>query len=288
MIAGTAISIIGWFVCKERHIVEPDEDEKVKIADFFELFKTNKAMVVHFCKCIFSGFIWTFLFATPTYYVKWGLCADLTTGEVDMTTFATYSMIISLMMLFPLLIGSLTARPMMKKLGGNPAKLTKLNLAMQGIGGAMLFLAHILGFMSPLVFFICLFVMAYAIGNDFVPQSTVEMEIMDYTIYKTGKDRSALSGVVNRFLEKAQTAVSSAIIGVVLIAIGYEVDSVSGDFVGNLANMPTMLTWFIVIMGLIPAIFAVIGIIIYTKYPIDDEERANIRRYMDELNVGQK
>ena len=268
--------------------MEPDEDEKVKIADFFELFKTNKAMVVHFCKCIFSGFIWTFLFATPTYYVKWGLCADLTTGEVDMTTFATYSMIISLMMLFPLLIGSLTARPMMKKLGGNPAKLTKLNLAMQGIGGAMLFLAHILGFMSPLVFFICLFVMAYAIGNDFVPQSTVEMEIMDYTIYKTGKDRSALSGVVNRFLEKAQTAVSSAIIGVVLIAIGYEVDSVSGDFVGNLANMPTMLTWFIVIMGLIPAIFAVIGIIIYTKYPIDDEERANIRRYMDELNVGQK
>ena len=288
MIAGTAISIIGWFVCKERHIVEPDEDEKVKIADFFELFKTNKAMVVHFCKCIFSGFIWTFLFATPTYYVKWGLCADLTTGEVDMTTFATYSMIISLMMLFPLLIGSLTARPMMKKLGGNPAKLTKLNLAMQGIGGAMLFLAHILGFMSPLVFFICLFVMAYAIGNDFIPQSTVEMEIMDYTIYKTGKDRSALSGVVNRFLEKAQTAVSSAIIGVVLIAIGYEVDSVSGDFVGNLANMPTMLTWFIVIMGLIPAIFAVIGIVIYTKYPIDDEERANIRKYMDELNVGQK
>ena len=78
------------------------------------------------------------------------------------------------------------------------------------------------------------------------------MEIMDYTIYKTGKDRSALSGVVSKFLEKAQTALSSALVGAILIAIGYNVDSVTGDYAGDIANIPTMLNWFIVVMGLFP------------------------------------
>ena len=99
------ISIIGWFMVKEKHVVQQDEEEKVRVKDFFELFKVNKAMVVHFVKCIFSGFIWTLLFATPTYYVKWGFCTDLSTGQVDMALLGTYSLIVSMMMLLPLLLG---------------------------------------------------------------------------------------------------------------------------------------------------------------------------------------
>ena len=64
------------------------------------------------------------------------------------------------------------------------------------------------------------------------------MEIMDYTIYKTGKDRSALTGVLEKFLEKAQTAVSSAIVGAVLIAIGYQVDSGTGNYIGISPRCP--------------------------------------------------
>ena len=279
------ISVIGWLMVKEKHVVQQDEEEKVKLKDFFELFKVNKAMVVHFCKNIFAGFIWTLLFATPTYYVKWGFCTDLSTGEVDMALLGTYSLIVSMMMLLPLLFGTFLATPLMKLLK-SPIRLTRLNLLLQAIGGGMLFVAQILGVLqnTPWLFFLGMFIMALAIGVDFVPQSTVEMEIMDYTIYKTGKDRSALSGVVSKFLEKAQTALSSALVGAILIAIGYNVDSVTGDYAGDIANIPTMLNWFIVVMGLVPCILGIIAFVIYRFYPIDNTVRADMRKYLEEHN----
>ena len=279
------ISVIGWLMVKEKHVVQQDEEEKVRIRDFFELFKVNKAMVVHFCKNIFAGFIWTLLFATPTYYVKWGFCTDLSTGEVDMALLGTYSLIVSMMMLLPLLFGTFIATPLMKLLK-SPIRLTRLNLLLQAIGGGVLFVAQILGVLQnmPWLFFLGMFIMALAIGVDFVPQSTVEMEIMDYTIYKTGKDRSALSGVVSKFLEKAQTALSSALVGAILIAIGYNVDSVTGDYAGDIANIPTMLNWFIVVMGLVPCILGIIAFVIYRFYPIDNEVRAEMRAYLEEHN----
>lgn len=279
------ISVIGWFMVKEKHVVQQDEEEKVRVKDFFELFKVNKAMVVHFVKCIFSGFIWTLLFATPTYYVKWGFCTDLSTGQVDMALLGTYSLIVSMMMLLPLLFGTFLATPLMKLLK-SPIRLTRLNLLLQAIGGGVLFVAQILGVLqnTPWLFFLGMFIMALAIGVDFVPQSTVEMEIMDYTIYKTGKDRSALSGVVSKFLEKAQTALSSALVGAILIAIGYNVDSVTGDYAGDIANIPTMLNWFIVVMGLVPCILGIIAFVIYRFYPIDNTVRADMRKYLEEHN----
>lgn len=279
------ISVIGWLMVKEKHVVQQDEEEKVKLKDFFELFKVNKAMVFHFCKNIFAGFIWTLLFATPTYYVKWGFCTDLSTGEVDMALLGTYSLIVSMMMLLPLLFGTFLATPLMKLLK-SPIRLTRLNLLLQAIGGGVLFVAQILGVLqnTPWLFFLGMFIMALAIGVDFVPQSTVEMEIMDYTIYKTGKDRSALSGVVSKFLEKAQTALSSALVGAILIAIGYNVDSVTGDYAGDIANIPTMLNWFIVVMGLVPCILGIIAFVIYRFYPIDNTVRADMRKYLEEHN----
>lgn len=282
----TVISIIGWCLIKEKHVVQQDPDEKVRLKDFFELFKVNKAMVIHFVKNIFAGFIWTLLFATPVYYVKWGFCADLTTGEIDMAKFGIYSLIVSMMMMLPLLLGSFIAGPLMRKLG-SPIRLTRMLLLLQALGGGILFVAQMTGILAkaPWLFFLALFIMAAAIGTDFVPQSAVEMEIMDYTIYQTGKDRSALTGVLNKFLEKAQTAISSALVGAILIAIGYNVDSVTGDYAGDLANMPTMLNWFIVIMGLVPCILGIIACFVYKFYPIDNDVRAKMRVYLQEHNA---
>lgn len=277
------VSIIGWFCVKERHVVQQAADEKVKLSDFFELLKSNKAMLVHVAKCVFSGFVWTLLFATPSYYVKWGFCTDLATGEVDMAKLGMYGMIVALMMLFPTLLGNLLGAPLLKIFKGDPIKVSQFNLSIQAIGGFVLFISQITGLLAktPAIFFACLFVMALAIAADSIPQSTVEMELMDYTIYKTGKDRSALTGVLSQFLKKAQSAVSSALVGGVLIAIGYNVDSVTGNFLGDVANIPTMLNGFIIIMGLVPAILAVIAALIYRKYPLDNTERAAMRAALD-------
>ena len=284
MLIAAVISVIGWFMCKEKHVVEQDENEKVKFSDFFELFKTNKAMVIEFVKNIFTGFIWTFLFAAPSYYVKWAYTADLATGVVNYELFATYSMIVSLMMLFPLLIGTIIANPVLKAFKGDFVKMHRFDLIVQGAGGLIMFIGQILGILGkmPALFFTAMFIMALSIGIDFVPGSSISMEVMDYTIYKTGKDRSALTGVAGRFLMKAQSAVSSALVGGILIAIGYQVDSVTGDYAGDLAAMPTMLTWMIVIIGLLPAIMAVIGILVLNKYPINHEERQKMQAFISE------
>lgn len=282
MIITGIISIIGWFMVKERHVVEQGEDEKVRISDFFELMRENKAMMIDFFKNIFTGFIWTFLFAAPNYYVKYAYCADLTTGVVDMEKYATYALIVSMMMLLPLLVGTIVATPILKAFKGDFVRMHRFDLIMQGVGGAIMFIGQILGILqtTPAIFFAAMFIMAMFIGIDFIPGSSIGMEIMDYTIYKTGKDRSALTGVLGKFLEKAQNALASALVGGILIAIGYQVDSVTGNYVGDLAKMPTLLTWMIVVIGVLPAIMAVIGVLILRKYPIDQAERAKIQDFI--------
>ena len=284
MLISTVLSVIGWFLVKEKHVVEQDEEEKVTLKDFFSLLKENDAILIDFCKNLFTGFIWTFLFAAPLYYVKYAYCADLTTGEVFYDKLGTFSMVVSLMMLFPLLIGTIIAGPILKAFKGDFVKMQKYDMAMQGLGGLILFVGQILGVLQkvPAIFFAGMFVTAMFVGVDFIPGSQIGMELMDYTIYKTGKDRSALTNVFSAFLGKAQTAVSSALVGAILIAIGYRVDSVTGNYVGDLAKMPTMLTWMIVVIGVIPAICALAGILILGKYPIDQAKRKEIQEYIQE------
>lgn len=281
------ISVIGWLCIEERHVTEHDEEEKASLKDFVSLLKINKAMVVHVLKCVFSGFVWTLLFATPTYYIKWAFCTNLATGEVDMQLLATYSIISTIMMLFPTLIGNILGRPLLKLFKGDPIRTGQFNMAVEAVFGLALFISQVTGLLErfPAFFFICFFMIALAVASDSIPQATVEMEVMDYTIYKTGKDQSAMTGVFSRFLSKAQSALSSALVGAILIAIGYNVDSVTGNYAGDVANIPTMLNWFIVIMGLVPAILAIIAIFIYQKYPLNNTERAQMRAALDKLEV---
>lgn len=104
----------------------------------------------------------------------------------------------------------------------------------------------------------------------------MNIECMDYEIYTSGKDRSALCNACFGFMDKAQGAVSSGIVGVLLVAIGYVVDSTTGDYMGDLSRIPTLLTWFIVIMGLIPGMLGLISWFILKRYPFTDEVRADM------------
>lgn len=277
------ISLIGWLLVKERHIAEDQSGEKVQFRDFFLLFKENKPMVIFYLKCIFAGFIWSLIFATPAYYIKWGFCTDLATGVTNMELYGVLNGISSMMMLLPLLFGAVIGRPLLKLFKNDPIKMTCSLLILQAVGGSVLFIAQMTGILTkaPALFFISMFIMAVGVGTDFVPQSIVEMEIMDYNIYKTGKDRSALTQVTGGFIVKAQAALSAVIIGTVLMAIGYNVDPVTSDYLGELSQIPVMLNWFIVIMGLVPAVLGVISALILRKYPIKNDERLKMRAHLD-------
>ena len=212
----------------------------------------------------------------------------MTTGVTNMEQYGVFNGISSMMMLIPLLVGAVIGRPLLKLFKNNPIRMTCFLLVVQSVGGVVLFTTQMAGLLTkvPALFFVTLFIMAVGVGTDFVPQSMVEMEIMDYNIYKTGKDRSALTMVVGGFIVKAQAALSAAIIGAVLMSIGYNVDPVTSEYMGELSQIPTMLNWFIVIMGLVPAILGALSALILRTYPIKDDERRKIRECLDRRNAG--
>lgn len=280
VIVFSVISLLGISLVRERfHGVQNEEkNERVKITDFFLLVKENKALLIRLLDMLFSGFIWTFLFATSLYYIKWGLSTDLTTGVVDSVKLGNYSMIASMLMFVPMLLGTAIAAPLMKRFS-NPMNMNRFLLLVQAISCGLLFLFHITGILrvAPILFFLCSGITATAIGCGFMCGGTLEIECMDYEIYKHGKDRSALCNACFKFLNKAQSAVANASIGFLLITIGYVVDSKTGDFAGNIAQIPFMLTGFMIIMGLIPFFFGVIAWLITRKYPITNEIRVDMK-----------
>ena len=275
------VSLIGALMIKEKYHASLEASENVKLTDIFAMFKENDAMRVRTIAILFSGFIWTFLFACMNYYIKWAYCADFTTGAVDAGKYGMLSLIGSMMMLMPLLLGTAIAMPLLK-LYKMPLRLHNWCIAMEAIPCGILFILQILGILHlyPAVFLTMIAIAATAIGVAFIPQEAMNIETMDYNIYKTGKDRSALIHAVSKFVNKAQSALASGAVGFVLVAVGYVVDSATGDYVGELEAIPGMLNWFIVIMGLIPFVLGAISLLIYRKYPITAEVAADMREQL--------
>ena len=280
MVASTGlISLLGAGILKEKfHAEEENKEEPVKVLDIFRVLKHNKALSNMTLSVVFSGFIWTFLFATMLYYVKWAYCADLTTGAVNAETYGMLSLIGSMMMFLPLIIGTIIATPLMKAMK-SAMRLHRTLMLVEGVVGFLLFILHIVGILPnvPVLFFGLLAITATCIGIDYIPQETINLECMDYEVYVAGKDRSALCNAVNKFVNKLQAAFASGIVGIVLTAIGYQVDSATDTYLGELSAIPSLLGWFIVIMGLVPGILGIIAWIILGKYPITDEIRAKMK-----------
>ena len=287
--AGTAvISLLGISMVKEKHHPQYSEKiENVKFTDIFLMFKENEALRIKFVATIFCGFIWTFLFATINYYIKWAYCADLTTGAVDAGSYGMLSLIASMLMLFPLLLGTAISMPLMK-LFKTPVRTCRFVIIMEAVPCGLMFVLQMLGILqtSPALLLGLAAVAATAIGIGYIPGEALNIEIMDYQIYKNGKDRSAQVNATAKFLDKAQSAISSGMVGMILVAVGYVVDSVTGDYAGDLAAIPGMLDWFIVIMGLFPCVLGVISLWVYRKYPITPELAADMREKLLQNEVA--
>lgn len=289
MTIGGLLSVLGCFMVKEnvqQVEYEEDDESKVKVSDLITILKENKAMRLNALSSLFSGFIWTFLFSALSYYVKYGFCVDLETGEVNLALQSTMAMLSGLLMIMPILIATFVSVSILKKVG-DPCKVSRVLLLLKAVFGLLLFLLQMFGLLnkSAVVFYLLMFASSFTIGLDFVPGQNMGMEIMDYEVYLTGKDRSALMGAVGNFITKAQNAVSAGMVGVILIAIGYEVDSATGDFVGELSQIPVMLNWFTVLMGLVPCILAIVSYLLLRGYPITNEIRAKMYAKKDQDNA---
>lgn len=273
-----AISLIGVVCVKEgKHKVEEEEKVKVHVKDIINLFKTNKTLLISKASDIFSGFVWTMIFATTTYFVKYRFCADLMTGAVDQAKFGTFTMIIGMMQMLPLMLGAMVGPWLIKKF----KDANKLRIYINWVQVVLLlamYLCNLVGLYEKdaVVYTVLLGVELFVCGCGFVPGTVIGMECMDYGEWKTGKQMNGLCESLSQFLNKAQGAIASALVGIVLVACGYVVDSATDTYIGELSALPRILDSFMVISALVPAILLVITNVILHFYPINDEIRAQM------------
>lgn len=272
------VSFIGSLMIKEKYIAAEEEAERVGIKDMLLILKENVPFRIKLCAGLFGGFVYTLMYATSTYYAKWAYCADLTTGAVDTAKFGTYTLLISMISFTPLIVGTFVGNPLTKAMK-EPQRAMILLYAIQGGSLGLLFILHIIGLLPkmPVIFFVCLVIAAFAMGAIFPPQGIMNLETMDYDIYKNDKDRAAIQNAVSKVIEKAQSALATAIVGMSLTAVGYIVDSETDVFLGNLNKMPVMLTMFAVIFGLAPLFCSAMAILFFRKYPINNKVREEMK-----------
>ncbi len=277
------ISLFGAALVKEGAHQEIKEEAKLSIKDIVAMFKINKPLLINSAANLFGGFVWTLLFATAGYYIKWAYCVD-ENGVLDEALMGTLTAVMGMLQMFPILIGAFLAPGLMRKIG-EPIKTKRLLGLIQVVVGVLMFVLHIVGILpaSPAVFVILMCVMMFAIGLEFVPSSVIGMETFDYGFWKSGKEVAGICNSVGKFIEKMQSAFSTALVGAVLILVGYQVDSVTGDFAGDPATIPGMLTGFMVVSGLLPAILAFIAYLFLRKYPITAEVRAQMNAELAEM-----
>lgn len=284
MIPVGLLSLLGISLVREgKYNVKKESDEKIGFKDIIGMFKGNKPLWIHFLAQLFCGFNWTMIFATTTYYMKWAYCADPVTGVVDSAKLGTYTAILGTMQILPMIIGTAIGPMLMRRLKST-IKFAKISLMVGIVSGFLMFICKITGLLNAApLYFILLFVQLLSVGLAFTPFSLLWMECMDYNAYKRGNSMSGIVNATQTFLGKAQTALSSALVGIILIAIGYRVDSVTDAFIGDLSKIPTMTTWFVVVSGLVPAVLSILAYLLYKfSYPITDDVRIDMKEVLNE------
>ncbi|HHV10785.1 MAG TPA: hypothetical protein GXX75_10975 [Clostridiales bacterium] len=273
------ISILGTLLIKEgKSSVKEQDDSKISFKDFFRMIKQNKPLQVVLSAALFVGFVWTLLFATGSYYIKWAYCADFVTGEVDNAKYGMLAGMMGLMQLIPILGAAMLSPFLIKKLG-SAIKVLKVSLVITSVMCLVMYILQLVGLLQTniTIYVIVQFLIQFGVGLLNIPAMSLSMEAMDYNLYISGDSKSGMVAAATRLLEKLQGALSASLIGFVLVIVGYSVDSKTGAFLGDLSAIPGMLNNFMLVSGLVPAVLCFIAILIYRKYPITNEVRAEMK-----------
>ncbi|MBT1170708.1 MFS transporter [Bifidobacterium sp. SO4] len=278
------ISLVAICMVKEgHHSVRDEKHPVVKPRDILNMLQSNKALAVNFLACLFFGFTWTLTSAVATYYLKWGYNANLVTGQVDNAQFAVQTLILSAASLVPIFAVTAFSPIMVRKCGSN-LKAMEISIAMMIVPAALIFVLQMVGILQQnfWILFLLLFLVNCASGLTFVPGYGLWTECIDYNRYLTGREMGGLVNAIKALLEKGQNAIAGAITGVLLIAIGYNVDSATGAYLGDLSQMPALLDKLSFLMGVVPAVLALLALLVYRcAYPITPEIRAAMRERFD-------
>ena len=285
IILGT-VAFIGVLGLKEKsaaqQVKEESQDERLKLRAIIGMFAVNKPLRVHAGAFLLSNIVYTLSTAISIYFLKWYYAADLATGVVDAERYAAIYGIYALAGLIPNFVAPFISKRVIKKFK-TYARSTRACLFLGVILYSVLSAFFFLGVLklSPYIFIMFNFLSGFIMGTAVIPQTLLWTECADYAEYKTGRKMSALVNSVNSIIGKAQSALSTVIIGGILIAVGYSVNSETGNYIGDISNLPHMILGFGIFLTIVPVVVLSLSWLLYRfLYPITPELQ---KQMVDEL-----
>ena len=207
----------------------------------------------------------------------------MATGAVDEIQYATIYGLYSACSLIPAFLTPFIAG-FVVKIAGSIDKAMRVTCLLSGIPYGIMFVLYLCGVLQsdPMVFIVLAFLAGIPANVATIPAMLVTNECADYVEYTTGKNMVALTTAVNNVLQKTQSAIAVMIPGIVLMAVGYSVNSSTGAYAGDLTRLPDMVHGLTLIITLVPFIVSTLSWAVYKFfYPITPEFRKQMTEELD-------
>jgi len=246
------ISFIGFVLIKEGTAAVDDETPKLR--DVWTLLRRNPPLWISQIAVFLSFFVLGTLAAGGTYYVKYAFGVEnfgLNTALLGMST------------LVGSILGVIVVQPFMKRF--TPGNVILWLTALNTIPVGALFLLNLNGPIASMPLFAVLYFVANGLaGAAYIPGNVILMECMDYNKVRNGRAMQGTISSVNNFFYKLQRTVGTALIGGLLVVIGYDVvayedaEVVPRELFDGLG----------LISFLIPAIMGLLAVALFWLYPL--------------------
>lgn len=286
-----AITLLGIFLIREPYIEKANEARKgaVSFSDILVLVKTNRPLWVHSAGFLIGNMAYGLSAGVILYFIRWYFCADLSTGQVDLIKFAALSGIYSIISLVPNFLCPFLTTTVLRIFKTPDRSMYGCMLVMASLYG-VLYVLNFTGVMHtvPTLLFVLYFLIMIPSGMTALFSTLLSVECADYAEYRVGRNMNAVTNSLYGLTQKAASAIGSAVPGVLLIAVGYSVDAVTGTYTGDLSKLPAMVNGLSLILALVPAAMALTSFLIYKfGYNITPSVRADIAKVLEENRASQ-
>ena len=170
-----------------------------------------------------------------------------------------------------LLLAAFAAIPGWVWLAGRVGKRAAYQLGM-AIFGAALLVAYLAAHRDVTVLFVVLAVAGIGLSTNYVMPWSIIPDVVDYDALATGERREGVLYGLWTFLQKLGLGLAAMLSGAVLQATGYVPEAV---------QTAPALHGIRLLIGPIPALFFLAGILVLARYPIDRAAHAEIRAKLE-------
>lgn len=248
----TVLSLVGVLLVREG--THSADEERVSVKDAITMFKVNRPLLISLLAVFFGGFVFNLTQVAGAYYMKYAFGVE---------NFGRVSAIGGGITIMAILLATFLSRFLLKWLP--PGVCVMLAYGTAVVVLVILWLINLAGPISSMLVFFPLLALFY-IGNSsaYLPNQVINMECMDYNRYRTGKSMQGMVSALSGFIGKLQAAVGSAMVGSVLVAVGYDA-ALYEDATAIPASLFSGLGF---VYFLLPAIFGVVAVAVMAFYPL--------------------